>query len=99
MGYKFLDKVVDQIMSETRIDYDKERVYTPFSPPLSSYSRLIYLIKTTSFHPPPTPLTPQFFVPSFPHHCKEVYGLNDEEIEYVWRKYLKELIKDKLNNG
>ena len=29
MDYKFLDKVVDQILSETRIDDDK--LYTPFS--------------------------------------------------------------------
>jgi hypothetical protein len=30
MGYKFLDKVYEQILSETRINND--RVYTPFSP-------------------------------------------------------------------
>ena len=30
MDKKYLDKVVDQIVSETRIDYDKERVNVPF---------------------------------------------------------------------
>ncbi len=99
MDKRFLDKVVGQIMSETKIDYENERVYTPFSRPLSSYSRLIYNIRFSPSY------IRSFFslthiissIPSFPHHCKEVYGLNDEEIEYVWGKYLKELIKDKTN--
>jgi hypothetical protein len=100
MEKKFLDKVVDQIISETRMDYENERVYTPFSSPISSYSRLIY--RLTIY-----PYTKVYFslkhiissIPPFPHHCKEVYGLNDEEIEYVWGKYIKELLYINIYNG
>ena len=68
MNNKFLDKVTEQIISETRVIDDK--VYTLFSP---------------------------FFFPStislfnFSIHCKDVYGLNKEETEYVWEKYKKGL--------
>ncbi len=95
MDKRFLDKVVGQIINETRIDYENERVFTPFSSPLSSYSRLIYNIRFSPSYS--SYVSPLLLIPSFPHHCKEVYGLNDEEIEYVWGKYLKELIKDKTN--
>ena len=30
-------------------------------------------------------------------HCRDVYGLNDDEIEYVWKEY-KQIIKDKIRN-
>ena len=34
----------------------------------------------------------------FSRHCEEVYGLNDDEVRYVWNEY-KTIIKDKINNG
>jgi hypothetical protein len=83
MDYKFLNKVVDQLVSETRVDYDKERLYTPF------YSSLF---------PPPLSvfyLTRSPFLLSFTKHCKEVYSLNEQEIEYVWEEY-RRIIKDML---
>ena len=79
MDKKYLDKVVDQIISETEIDYEKEKVYTSFSPFL--------------FLPPSS-----FFLSLFTTHCKEVYGLNYEETEYVWNEY-KEIIKDKIESN
>ena len=45
MDKRFLNKVVDQIVSETRIDYDRERVNVPFLLPfffLSSSSPLSF---------------------------------------------------------
>jgi hypothetical protein len=72
MDKKFLDKVVDQLVSETRLDYEK--VYFPFSPPSPSF-----VIRNLSFLSSPPP--------SFSSHCKEVYGLNEKEIEYVWKEY------------
>ena len=77
MDYKFLNRVVDQLVRETRIDYDEGRLYTPFLSPLS----LIL--------PPPL---------LFSQHCKEVYGLNEDEIDYVWRGY-KVVIRDKTKNN
>jgi hypothetical protein len=83
MDYKFLDKVVDQIVRETRIDYDKERLHTPSLLPFSSFSSPLFLRRF-----PPL---------SFIIHCGEVYGLNKEEVGYVWKEYRK-IIKDKINN-
>ena len=72
MDKEFLNKVVDQIVNETRIDREISRITTPFlmyvSSPYLSY---------TSFS---TPLI-------FKNHCKNVYGLNKEEIDYVWSEY------------
>jgi len=83
MNNKFLDKVIEQIISETRIMDDK--VYTPFFLlPLFSFSLF------RSF-----PFPPFFFLffclllSSFYIHCKEVYSLNKEETDYVWEKYKK----------
>ena len=82
MDKKYLDKVLNQIVSETRIDYDEGRLYTPFPPFSFSFS---------SLHP----FLFSFPLP-FSHHCEEVYGLNRKEIEYVWKKY-KHIIKDKIS--
>jgi hypothetical protein len=32
-----------------------------------------------------------FLFHSFISHCKEVYSLNDKEIEYVWNNYKKNI--------
>ena len=82
MDYKFLNKVVDQIVNETRLDYEKERAHSPSLPTfMSSFHSLV--------HRP---------FRSFTKHCKEVYGLNEDETDYVWNEY-KEIIRDKVNNG
>ena len=44
----------------------------------------------------PHNLTPLFS--SFSRYCKNVYGLTDKEIKYVWKKFLT-IIKEKLENG
>ena len=71
MNNKFLDKVIEQILSETRIMGDK--VHTPFFPP--------HLFPSS-----PTSL-PTFSLLRFSSHCKKVYSLNEQEIDYVWVKY------------
>tara|TARA_R110000737_G_scaffold352256_1_gene397495 strand:+ start:384 stop:650 length:267 start_codon:yes stop_codon:yes gene_type:complete len=87
MNKKFLHKVLNQLVRETRIDYEKERVYTPF-PFLSSILSLPFLTL-----PHPTIIPSSFF-----YHCRDVYGLNDEESEYVWGEY-RNIIKDKINSN
>jgi hypothetical protein len=78
MNKEFLNKVCDQILSETRINND--RVYTPFiSFHFPSHYSSFFL--SLSLH----------VCSHFSSHCKEVYSLNEEEIEYVWTKY-KEVI-------
>ena len=83
MDIKFLDKVYSQILSETRIIGGK--IHTPFSPTSLSSSILFSLHLS-------------FLLSSHSKHCKEVYCLNKEETEYVWKKYkegVTTLINDK----
>ena len=88
MDKKFLDKVLDQIVNETTIDYDKERVNVPFLPSLPPFSlplsSSLFIFSPTSF---------RFF-----EHCESVYGLNEEETRYVWNEYV-QTIKDKIENN
>jgi hypothetical protein len=84
MDYKFLDKVLDHIVRETRIDYNERTIFLPFS--FSPFSYSCYSLQLLLLFSP------------FSKHCKEVYGLNKGEIEYVWDEY-KKIIKEKLNNG
>ncbi len=85
MDNNYLDKVVDQIVNETRIDYDKEWVYTPFTSFPLFYSPISSSFLSRSYSPS-----------LLSKHCKEVYGLNEDETEYVWNEY-KKIIKDKID--
>jgi hypothetical protein len=75
MNNKFLDKVIYQIISETRVIDNK--LYTPYS------SSPLYI----SLFPPP--FQSPSLLSSFISHCKEIYSLNKEETDYVWWKYKK----------
>jgi hypothetical protein len=81
MNKKFLDKVVDQLVSETDIDYEGKELYVPFTTQsFSSYFPSLF----RSYSP-------------FYFHCKDVYGLNSEEIKYVWDKW-EVIILDKIRS-
>jgi hypothetical protein len=82
---KFLNKVVNQIIYETYIDYDRESIIFPFV----SFSCLFSF--SYSFPSPSFPLS------SFKIHCKDIYSLNDKEIKYLWKEY-EISIKDKIKN-
>ena len=73
MNNKFLDKVIEQIISETRVIDNK--LYTPYS------SSPLYI----SLFPPP--FQSPSLLSSFISHCKEIYRLNDDEVNYVWKEY------------
>lgn len=78
MNKKFLDKVLDQIVSETKIDHDKKKIFFSFFSFSFSSSLLLILF------------------PFFSKHCRNVYGLNDDEVEYVWKEY-RNIIIYKIN--
>jgi len=82
MDKKFLHRVLDQIVSETTIDYDERTIFLPFS--FSPFSYSCYSLQLLLLFSP------------FSKHCKNIYGLNEDEINYVWDKY-REIIKDKIN--
>ena len=92
MDYKFLKKVLDQILSETRVNDGMGEIQFPFLITLSD-----------SLHTNPYSLSLLFSIPhltslihsfssSFSKHCEDVYGLNEQEIEYVWRVYRDDII-------
>jgi hypothetical protein len=86
MDKKFLNKVADHIVKETRIDFTKGRVYT-------------FSFAFSFFPPSPFPLSLSslfFFHSLFSEHCENVYGLNNGEMDYVWKEY-KSIILDKIN--
>jgi hypothetical protein len=84
MDNSFLDKVVDQIVSETKMGHDKSVIDPPF---YTSFPSHLFFVQSTTFLPT-----------TFSTHCKNVYGLNEEEILYVWNEY-KKIIKDKIKNN
>ena len=86
MDKRFLNKVLDQIVRETRIDHEWGEIQIPFSD-LSIDIPHSLLLHHLDFHP---------FLFLFSDHCKNVYGLNKEETEYVWEEY-KNIIIDKLS--
>tara|TARA_R110001599_G_scaffold95215_1_gene247073 strand:+ start:254 stop:526 length:273 start_codon:yes stop_codon:yes gene_type:complete len=89
MDYKFLNKVVNQIVNETMIDYrGKGKIFTPFSLPF-----YLFLPFYPSFSSISSSYRSNFF-----NHCKDIYGLNEQEIDYVWEEY-KRIIKDKINSN
>lgn len=81
MNEKYLDKVLNQIVSETKID-SEGRVITTFSP--------------FPFSLPLTPRSPFFLY--FYDHCRDIYGLTEDEIHYLWEKY-KYILENKMQNG
>ena len=96
MDKKFLDKVLDQIVSETKIDYDQGIIHFPF-PLHFSVPSLSSFLFSPLFFPPflSLPFFPRFFF----KHCRDVYGLNNEESKYVWEEYKQIIIDIIKNNG
>ena len=79
MDKKFLNKVVDQIVSETEIEVGRGKKYRL---PFLLYPFYSFLVIKTLFS----------------KHCRDVYGLNDDEVGYVWDEY-RRIINDKIKNG
>jgi hypothetical protein len=85
MDYKFLDKVVEQIIYETEVSNGE--VYFPFlnggfprraMSPTKIRSYLLY---------------------NFSEHCESVYGLNDDERLLAWGKFKNEYFDKFPYNG
>jgi len=46
----------------------------------------------------PSPQQPLTFLQFFYDHCKDVYGLNEQETDYIWVEYIS-TIKNKVKKG
>lgn len=90
MDKKFLNKVLDQIVRETEIDYVNKRTYFPFSSFFYHYPNPILFLSTHSL---------STLFSSFSKHCKDIYGLNKSEIDYVWGSFIIIITTNKKNNG
>jgi len=89
----YLDKVIEFIVRDTKIDYDKDEIQFPFLPFVSLLSSLhIRNVLLPSFN------SDRFQTLDFSDYCKNVYGLTDKEIEYVWNQY-RTIILEKVENG
>lgn len=89
MGNKYLDKVVGSLIRGTKIDYEKERIYFSFFPLRNLFS-FSYFISSLYPFPP--------YYPLLSSYCKDTFGLTEEEIEYVYLRYV-EIIIDKVEDG
>ena len=81
----YLDKVIELLVKYTVINYGKDEIQFPFF--YSRFLRSRFSIFSLSFR-----------FKLFSEYCKEVYGLTDLEIDYVWNQY-KDIITDKIENG
>ena len=92
---KYLDKVLDYIVSRTKIDYENKEVNTPFLPLYKPpfYYTLPFTSSSLHFHS----FTSPFFF-SFSSYCRNYFGLTKDEIKYINYKY-KNIINDKIENG
>ena len=93
MNKKFLDKVINQLVSETEIDYDYYMVLYPFTQPIT-FNKSFYLLSVSNLFTTHVPSATLLFL-HFINHCEEVYGLNDDEVKYVWGEYRK-IINSKI---
>tara|TARA_R110000824_G_scaffold183039_10_gene364055 strand:- start:477 stop:734 length:258 start_codon:yes stop_codon:yes gene_type:complete len=84
MDKKYLNKVVEQMVSESKMGHDKSVMDTPF---YTSFPTHLFFVQSTTFLPT-----------TFSTHCREVYGLNKEETRYTWKEYT-DIIKDKIEDN
>ena len=73
---KYIDKVINHMVRSINIDYDNEIITFPS----------FYLTFQVFFFSDCSPS------PSFYSYCKNMFGLTEEEIEYVWNEFKKIII-------
>ena len=84
MENKYIDKVLEHLVSRTKIDYDKGEIIFPFTTRSTPFS-LSFFSPPFSFH----------LSNSFIKYCGDQFGLTEEEIDYVYHRYVK-IIEDKI---
>jgi hypothetical protein len=93
---KYLDKVIELLVKNTKIDYEKDEIKYPFQIRTVSLSNLQFFNR--GYLPISDDGATFVYSHSFSQYTKNMYGLSDQEIEYVWEEY-KEIILDKISYG
>ena len=83
---KYYNYVLNDLVSKTEIDHERELIRYPYTLNLTSLLNTIPLLYSHYLFSP------------FIKHCEDVYGLNEQEIDYVWGEY-KDIINDKIENN
>jgi hypothetical protein len=73
----YLDKIVQYIIDDTIIDYEEREIKYPY------FSNILLLTPNKQQH------LPVHSFRAFSIYCENMYGLNIEEIQYVWHHYIK----------
>jgi hypothetical protein len=75
---KYHQYVIDDLVKDTRIDYDKEKIYLPFRVSSTSFSS-----SSTSFS-----FFHLFLLPlPFYSYVEGKYGLKDDGVQNIWDQY------------
>jgi hypothetical protein len=78
----YLDKIVQYIIDDTEIDYDEGEIKYPY------FSNILLLTPNKQQY------LPLHSFRAFSIYCNDMYGLDMEEIQYVWKHYI-----DKISNS
>tara|TARA_B110000285_G_scaffold224934_1_gene282447 strand:+ start:740 stop:1018 length:279 start_codon:yes stop_codon:yes gene_type:complete len=74
---KFLDKVVDQILSETKFNFKYNFMQSPYY-----YRANLHMNHL---------IIPYIHIPDLSNHCRRIYSVGKEEMGYVIKEYKKNL--------
>jgi len=80
----YLDKVVEFLIRDTRIDYRTNEIKFPFDKSIFSYDNYFFNMN--------------YFSSTFSRYVTITYGLTMDEDDYVWDTY-KDIIKNKIKDG
>lgn len=85
-NFKYLDKVMESLVRGTKIDNENDVVYSPFItlPKRAFYNHLL----TRNY----------ISIHGLFGYLKNTFGLNSDEVLYIWEQY-KEIMLEKINNG
>ena len=83
---KYINYVVNNLVTQTKIDYDQGKILPPSHFPLHSFP----------LSPPPS-ISSLFFY-YFSKYITERYGIHDNDVDNTWEIY-KEKIKEVIDNG
>ena len=83
---RYLDKVINSLVRGTKMDYENEKLSTPFG------------YEPIYFHVSRRDSIFRFLQLGFKKYVTNEFGLTEEEAIYVWKEYTR-IILDKIENG